>query len=263
MRAAASADIWLRALHDSSARLHNLVSGLSGEQLALPSCSKGWSIAQVLSHLGSAAEISTALVRRGIAGDTTGPRREQLLPVWRRWDSLPPAAQREAWQEADTRHLGLLDSLDPAQRGGIRVPYFSGLLDTAAYAGYRLSEQSVHAWDIEAALDPGAAIPSAEVDLLWERIDLIATRFRDGAVLARLGPRQVLVSLIGPTRRLTLDLDAELHLYAYEPMDPTGTVTGTAEAVLRLIYGRNRSDDAVRTSGTTTLEDLRRLFPGY
>ena len=39
--------------------------------------------AAVLMHLGSAAEISTALVERGLAGDLSGPQRDQAEAVWR------------------------------------------------------------------------------------------------------------------------------------------------------------------------------------
>src|SRR5215469_5739888 len=83
-----SAEPWLAALHASSARLAAAVSGLRDEQLARPSFAKDWSIAQVLSHLGSAAENSTTLVERGIAGDNAVPRREDMEPVWHRWNAL-------------------------------------------------------------------------------------------------------------------------------------------------------------------------------
>ena len=148
-------------------------------------------------------------------------------------------------------------------RSSVRVPYFAGLLDVTAYAGYRLSEQSVHAWDIEAALDPEAVIPASEVRLLWERLDLVATRFRDADTLGRLGTRQLTVTLTDPARTLLLDLGAELHLYPCEPAAPVGAVSGTAEAVLRLVYGRNRDRDGVAVTGSVTLADLRSLFPGF
>lgn len=256
-------DPWLAALHGASQRLKDAVTDLSEQALARPSFADGWSIAQVLSHLGSAAEISATLLERGIAGDTVGPRREELLPVWQRWDALSAPAQREAWQQADARHLHLLDSLDSRQRESVRVPYFAGLLSVPVYAGYRLSEQSVHAWDIEVALDPTAAIPAPEVELLWERLDLVATRFRDADTLTRLGPGQLAVELMAPRRTLLLDLDAELHLYPCEAAQPAGTITGSAEAMLRLVYGRNRPQDGITATGMITLDDLRSLFPGY
>jgi hypothetical protein len=58
---------------------------LADEQLATPSYARGWSIAQVLSHLGSAAEIGAVLVRRGIDGGPTGPGERGTKPVWQRW----------------------------------------------------------------------------------------------------------------------------------------------------------------------------------
>lgn len=260
---AGSLSVWLEALHTSSHRLADTVASLSERELEQPSMADGWSIAQVLSHLGSAAEISTGLLERGIAGDERGPVRQDLEPVWQRWNTLSAPAQRKAWQEADARHLQLLDSLDLSQQPQVRVPYFAGLLDLPDYAGYRLSEQSVHAWDIEAALTPETTIPAGEVELLWKRLDLIATRFRDATTLTRLAPAQLTIALTSPTRTVLLDLGAELHLYPCEPAEPAGSVTGAAEAVLRLVYGRHQPTDEVQVSGAVTLTDLKALFPGF
>lgn len=255
---------WLAALHASSQRLAAAVGGLSERELSGPSFADGWSVAQVLSHLGSAAEIGAGLVGRGLAGSTQAPSRPEIEPVWERWNALGPAEQREHWRQADARHLRLLDSLDERQRATLRVPYFAGLLDPSAYAGYRLSEQSVHAWDVEVALDPAAVIPAAETALLWERLDLVATRFRDGATLSRLAPAAVTVQRTGEPRAAALLLTAELHLYPCEPADPTGELTGETEELIRLVYGRNRPErDALTAVGPVSLEDLRALFPGY
>jgi hypothetical protein len=92
--AAGDLDLWLAALHASSRRLANAVNGLSEKELSHPSFTDDWNIAQVLSHLGSAAEISTSLLERGLVGDTTGPQRETVMPVWERWDDLSGPAQR-------------------------------------------------------------------------------------------------------------------------------------------------------------------------
>lgn len=258
-------DPWLAALHASSQRLADTVGALSEHELQQPSKAGRWSIAQVLSHLGSAAEICTTLLQRGIAGETTGPRREELEPVWKRWNALSPHAQREAWLAADARHLRLLGSLQTPQpqQQPVIVPYFAGLLEVPAYAGYRLSEQSVHAWDIEAALDPRATIPAPETQLLWQRLDLVATRFRDGDTLTRLAPAQLALPLTEPATDMLLDLGAELHLYPCEPAEPAGVLTGTAEAVLRLVYGRHQPTDNVQVTGAVTLDDLTSLFPGF
>lgn len=263
MTSPTTATAWLAALGANSARLTKIVADLPADTLGRPSFTGGWSIAQVLSHLGSAAEICTRLVQRGIDGDRTGPTAEDARPVWQRWDALPATAQREAWLEADQRHRELLLSLDPDQLASVRVPYFAGLLGIAEYAGYRLSEQSVHAWDIEVALDLSARIPAAETDLLWERLDLVVTRFRDAGTLARLAPKQLAVELTDRRRTRGLSVGTELHLTPTAPARPDGTVAGPAEALLRLCYGRHRTEDGVRAGGAVTLADLTSLFPGF
>jgi hypothetical protein len=171
--------------------------------------------------------------------------------------------QRSAWQRADQHHLALLESLDAGRRGSPRVPYFSGRLDLASYLGYRLSEQSVHAWDVQVALDQAATIPAPEVTLLWERLDVVATRFRDAPTLCRLRPAQVEIRLTEPSRVVSLHLDAELHLYPCEAVEPTSVLSGSAEAVLRLVYGRYRPADDIQVTGALSLTDLTDLFPGY
>lgn len=79
---------WLHALQTASNDLRHLVDGLSTEDLSLASRDGDWTVAQVLSHLGSAAEICTDLVRRGLAGDHRGPQRDELTPIWDRWNDL-------------------------------------------------------------------------------------------------------------------------------------------------------------------------------
>jgi uncharacterized protein (TIGR03083 family) len=260
---ATPAPVWLQALDSSSRRLEALVADLPERELSQRSFASEWTVAQVLSHLGSAAEICTVLVRRAIAGDATGPVMEEIRPVWRRWDALAGPAQRDAWRAADTAHRELLSSLSPTEHASLRVLYFSGSLDIAGYAGYRLSEQSVHGWDIAVTLDPAARIPADESALLWERLDLVVSRFHDSGTLARLGPGQIAVELSDPDHSLRLTLNTELHLHSGASTQPNATVSGQAEAVLRLVYGRNRPGDDVEVAGAASLRDLRALFPGY
>ncbi|MGI5248038.1 maleylpyruvate isomerase N-terminal domain-containing protein [Actinacidiphila glaucinigra] len=259
----ATSDVRLAAMHTASWRLGATVGGLSGEQLLTPSFADGWSLAQVLVHLGTGAELCTAAVRRGLTGDLTRPSREEIADVSEQWIPLKPTAQRDAWQEAESALLRLLDSLDAEVRASVTVPYFTGPVGFADFTGYWLSEQSVHTWDVAVGLDGTAAIPEPEVALLWDRIDMVASMSRDGDTLARLGPRQIAVELTDPERRLCLALGSEVHFLPCEGAEPTGTVSGPAEAVLRLVYGRNRPEDGVSARDGVTLDDLHALFPGY
>jgi uncharacterized protein (TIGR03083 family) len=251
---------WLAAVDDSSRRLRDLVAEVGDAGLNAPSYAAGWSIAQVLSHLGSAAEIGTILLQRGIDGDESAPTPQDTGPVWERWNAMAATEQRARWIQADARHRELLRA---AAERPVRVPYFAGLLTVQDYAGYRLSEQSLHGWDVAVAVDPHAAIAPTEVSLLWQRLDLVATRFRAPDVLVRLSPRQIEVRTTDPEGVYCMTLSAELHLLACEPADPSATLRGSAEAVLRLFYGRHRDTDDVTADGAVTLDDMRALFPGY
>ncbi|WUD77850.1 maleylpyruvate isomerase N-terminal domain-containing protein [Streptomyces sp. NBC_00510] len=258
-----TADVRLAAMHTVSRRLGATVGGLTGEELLRPSFAEGWSIAQVLVHLGTGAELCTAAVRRGLTGDLTRPSREDITDVYERWIPLRPVAQRDAWHEAESDLLRLLDSFDAGVRASVTVPYFTGPVGFTDFTGYWLSEQSVHTWDVEVGLDEAAAIPAPEVALLWDRVDMVASRSRDGDTLTRLGPRQIAVELTDPERTLCLALGSELHILPCEGAEPSGAVSGPSEAVLRLVYGRNHPRDAVTARDGVTLDDLRALFPGY
>ena len=253
-------DGWLASLDDSSHRLRELVADMGDAELCAPSYAAGWSIAQVLSHLGSAAEIGTILLLRGADGDVSAPTPVDTGPVWDRWNAMSLNEQRVRWIDSDATHREALRAAADLQ---VRVPYFAGLLTVAEYAGYRLSEQAVHGWDVAVAVDPRATIEPTAVSLLWRRLDLVATRFRAPDVLARLAPRQIEVRTTSPARVHCLTLGTELHLLSCEPAEPSATLRGTAEAVLRLVYGRLRTTEDVTMGGTVTLDCMQALFPGY
>ena len=89
----------LRATHDGLAAL---VPGLTDEQLTGPSGASEWTEAQVLSHMGSGAEISLATLERALAG---GPAAEQGFNqgVWDRWNAMTPPDQARNFLDHDAR----------------------------------------------------------------------------------------------------------------------------------------------------------------
>jgi hypothetical protein len=51
-----------------------------------------------------------------------------------------------------------------------------------------------------------------------------------------------------------------------DPVEPTATFTGPLEAAIRLVGGRLRpanTPEGVKVTGAVSLDDLRRVFPGY
>src|SRR4051794_41600055 len=85
------ADETIAADHRTYERLARLVGTLTDEQLTQPSGASGWTVAQVLSHLGSGAEITLETLRAGLAG--TDPAADGHQAGWGPGDALRPRGQ--------------------------------------------------------------------------------------------------------------------------------------------------------------------------
>ena len=72
---------WIAALRDSHDRLASIARPLTPDQLRLQSYDTEWSIAQVLSHLGSQAELFMGWLSAAVER-TEPPGRESMQPVW-------------------------------------------------------------------------------------------------------------------------------------------------------------------------------------
>jgi hypothetical protein len=89
----------LEALRSSVDRLHDLAAPLTEQQLAGGAYPSEWTVAQVLSHLGSAAVITQRRLEDGLAGQDTP---DDFAPgVWDVWSAKEPVAQRDDALAAD------------------------------------------------------------------------------------------------------------------------------------------------------------------
>src|ERR1700761_9759013 len=86
-----NADAIIAALRSGNDSLAGLVSGYSDEQLAGPPGAEEWDVSQVLSHLGSGAEIAQAGLQAALDGKPN-PGMEFNQTVWARYDQ---AGRRE------------------------------------------------------------------------------------------------------------------------------------------------------------------------
>src|SRR3954447_19668114 len=92
------ADRTIAALRTNHDELAVLVPALSDAQLRGASGAAEWSVAQVLSHLGSGAEIGLAVLTATLDGDPL-PGQEFNEGVWQRWNALHPRAQADGFVE--------------------------------------------------------------------------------------------------------------------------------------------------------------------
>ena len=251
----------LRSTHDD---LAPLVRDLSTAQLSAPSGASEWTVAQVLSHLGSGAEISQAGFRAAL-DEAPAPDDDFNQGVWPRWNELSPRAQADGFLEHDAALVDAFESLTSHQRESLQLKlgFVPAPLPIAAIAGLRLNEAAQHSWDVRVALDPAATLDAGSAAVLVEHFN---------------GELGFLLGFIGKTDSLSEPVVLELqssdaailiedHIsLSKAATGATATFTGELEAALRLITGRLTSaytPASVEVTGNVSLDDLRRVFPGY
>lgn len=252
---------WIGALRHSHDRLQAIVESLGLEQLQQRSYASEWSIAQVLSHIGSQSEIFGLSLDAALTGQDP-PGRDEFGPIWASWNAKDPQAQASDALRADEAVLERFESLDADQRARLRVRIFGMDVDVTRLAGMRLSEHAVHSWDVAVALDPSATVAPDAVDLL---IDTLVP-FMAWAAKPDGKQRKVRVTTTDPERHFILETNEAATL---SPSDGTVPEPGRselslpAEAFIRLVYGRldPAHTPPAQTAGVD-LDELRTIFPG-
>jgi hypothetical protein len=100
-----SPDPWISALRHSHDRLRALVEPLDPGQLRQRSYASEWSIAQVLSHIGSQSEIFGLWLDAGLSGQDP-PGRDVFGPIWDKWNAKEPQDQAADALQADQETTG-------------------------------------------------------------------------------------------------------------------------------------------------------------
>jgi uncharacterized protein (TIGR03083 family) len=252
----------LRSGHDD---LCAYVGKLTEEDLTGPSGASEWDVAHVLSHLGSGAEISLAALERALAGGGAAPDGFNQS-VWDRWNAMSPREQRDGFVAANSRLVERYEALDEPTRGQLRIDlgFLPAPVSVADAGSLRLVEFTLHTWDVKAAAEPATTLAPEAVPLLLEAVKpLLAWIAKPDA----LGGRHVVlaIDLTGPERSLGLRLGDGISV-TERPEAPDGVLRAPAEAWLRLLTGRlapAHTPAAVQLSGPVTLDDLRRVFPGF
>jgi uncharacterized protein (TIGR03083 family) len=258
------ADRTIAALRSNHDELAAIVPTLPDDQLTGPSGASDWTVAQVFSHLGSGAEIAHAGYRAALDG-TPAPEQDFNQGVWDRWNALSPREQASGFLDSDAALLDTVEGLTPDQRENLEVKlgFLPAPLPLASVAGMRLHEVAQHAWDVRVGLDPAATLDAGSADVLLEH-------FTGGLgfLLGFLGKAEHLsqparVRIEGTDVVLAIDGTVSLSTPA---TGATAALSGGPEAAIRLLGGRLTAmytPAGVEVTGNVTLDDLRRVFPGF
>lgn len=266
--------VWLDALAGSHDRLSDLVGELDDEGLTSKSYCDQWTIAQVVSHIGSGAEILGRTVDAVVAGEEP-PSREEFPQIWARWNAMAPREVTEAALSTDGELVEKLEQLGDTLED-LEFTVFGGLrVDAVGLLGMRLNEHALHTWDVAVALEPHALVDHDAVTLLLDRLPRTAGFLGkpDRAEVAR--PFTVRVITSEPDREIDVEVGDTVAMTLLDSTPGTARAAREgarsavlhlpAEAFLRLVHGRldPSHTPTVDAEEQATLDTLRRVFPGY
>jgi uncharacterized protein (TIGR03083 family) len=239
-------------------RLRRLIEPLSPEQLRAPAYPSEWTIADVLSHLGSGGVIFVQNVDNAVTGEPTPADFNQ--GVWAEWDAKSPDAQWADLPAVDAAVIARLAALSPEERSGLKVKLGPFDLDYEGFAGLRLNEHALHTWDVEVALNPTATITEDVVASVLANLQMIA-RFAGKPTGAT---ASYVIRTEAPAVTYLIDVTPESVSVNEGGPDASPDVVMPAEAFVRLVYGRLDTDHTpTGIEGGEHLNDLRSIFPGF
>ena len=250
------ADAHIDALRSSVSRLRDVVTTLSDADLTRQAYPTEWTIADVLSHIGSGAVIMQRRLEDILVGRETPD--DFARGVWDEWNAKTPAAQRDDALAADAALLTGIEAVTPAERDKFAMAMGPMTLGFEEFVGMRLNEHAFHTWDVEVVTEPAATIPTPVAELVVDNLDLVAryTAKPTGDTTT------ITVATTSPQRIFAIELNPEAVTFAATPASAGADLELPAEAFARLVYGRLDAEHSPAGDHGPALGILRRTFPG-
>ena len=263
----------IKLIEAETGRLKEYVRNTGPGEWGLDSPCEGWSVGDVIGHLGWAAEFFGDAISNGRSGMTNAP---QGLPET---GSMPPAElpdfiarmAKEYNRSADanladafTSSVDRLDGIFASMEDddwSKECWSFRGLQPASTYVTIRISEIVIHSWDIRFPSDPEASLAPEGVAVVLDRLPV----WLNSLGLADFKPSQ------SPARyrfRTTGAADfqrdvvtgGEANKVEDAQGEPTATLTCDADALALLVWGRLKpgqvlADGRLSVSGGTGTGD--------
>jgi uncharacterized protein (TIGR03083 family) len=261
-----NADAVIAALRSGFDDLAGRVSGLTDQQLAGPSGADEWDVSQVLSHLGSGAEIAQNTLQVSLEGKPN-PGLEFNKPIWARYDAASPRERLEWFLAANEALTQSFESLSEETRQSLKIDmgFLPFPIDVATAGSYRLNEVALHSWDVRVGFDPAATVaPEATPHLLALGANLAGFLGKPDALEGTTAV--IAVTTTDPGQSFTLALGEKVSVSAGAPDQADGALTLPAEAWVRLLTGRLKpqyTPEGISATGAASLDTLRRVFPKF
>jgi uncharacterized protein (TIGR03084 family) len=208
-------------------RIESLLAELTEEQWASPSAAPGWTITDVVIHLGQTEELVSASIAGGGRGEVWergGETLDDAVAAVVAADQAPPAEVFERWRRARRAALDALRAADPQQR----VPWAATPLRPQVLATTRLAEHWAHGLDITQPL----ALPFPDTDRLRHIAWLGHRTLPYAFAIDGQDAHDVFCELTGP----------DGSTWRYGPEDADSTIRGPAGEFCRVGARRLRPD---------------------
>lgn len=247
----------LDALKISVDHLRSIMEPMSEEQYVASAHPTEWTVAQVMSHIGSAAVISKRHIDDSLNGrETPSEFNQSVSDVW---NAKTPHAQVTDSLDADHAVLTRMLELTPDERQRFYRNLGPWHLDFDQAVRLRLGEHVLHTWDIEEAFDPRATLQPGAVPFLFDNLQLLM-RF---AAKPTERVHTLHIRTTEPLHNLELRQSGDaVTLNEVDDMDVVDLEL-PAEAFIRLTYGRLDTQHTPDGIDPTHLDELRRVFPGF
>lgn len=246
-------------LEASVARLRALVEQLPVGRLREPGYPSEWTIADVLSHIGSGAVILGRRIEDALAGR---PSDDDFAPAtWDEWNAKTPEDQATDVLVVDRALVDRIGEITPAEAAAFEFSMGPMTFDLDGVVRLRLNEHALHSWDVAVAVDPLERLPADVTGIVVDNLGMLVhfTGKPSGE------PRTLTVWTTDPARRFALRFGTDA--VELDPLDPAGAedppeLEIAAEAFVRLVYGRLDPDHTPAGTDPTHLDELRLAFPG-
>ena len=241
----------IKLIASETARLKDYVQDTGPEQWGLDSPCEGWTVGDVIGHLGWAAEFFGDAISNGRSGTTSAP------PGLPEIGTLPPAEipdfiARMAKEYNHAADADLSDAFTSSvdRLNGIFASMedddwakecwsFRGLQAASAYVTTRISEVVIHSWDIRFPSDSEASLAPESVAAVLERLPV----WLNSLGLAEFKPSQTPARYrFQTTGAADFQRDVVIHGSGNKVEDtqgePTATLTCDADVLALLVWGR-------------------------
>lgn len=244
-------------LESSVNRLRSIVERLDEQQYTARAYPTEWTVADVMSHIGSGAVIMKRGIEASAAGTAVPDGFNQS--VWDVWNAKAPADKVADSLAADRALLDTITGLSDEQRATVRLDVGPMSLDVDGFTSLRLGEHALHTWDIEVTLDEAASVPSDSADIIVANLPLLVSFAGkpDGA------DRRVAVHTTDPVHDFVLATSAERVTLEPASSGAPADLTLPTEALVRLVYGRLGAAHTPAGVDQAAVAPLRAIFPGF